>query len=311
MSDYPDRNDGDLESLLRRALHEQADRVQPLGDGLAKIQQRAAGRRRRRSWLRPTLAALAAAVAVVGALGVPALLHRSAPDSGTENAASAPSRTQAATTHSSTPMTPETAPSTPARYVPSWPYSSDIAALRSKSSATLRSPEALATSFVYSFVSTVPAGTAAPAKLVAKMPQQQPPGKGVTVDVERADLGRSICQVRLSQLSGSPASYVVTGATTKDLTVRATGTAQGAESVRVGGTYKLASDQSATQLWSALVVPDGSTTPELQAPTADDPMPQWSRQLNLPKRASGPAIVAAWTVDPDGNVLDFTAVGAH
>jgi hypothetical protein len=57
--------DTGLEELLRNALHGEAERVSPAGDGLARIQQRAGARRGRRMWLRPVAVVGGAAVAAV------------------------------------------------------------------------------------------------------------------------------------------------------------------------------------------------------------------------------------------------------
>lgn len=102
----------DFEDRLRRELADSASRVQPAGDGLARIRERIADQAGR-PWWQPALAG-AAAVAVVaaGAVGVAALLDD---DGGDQVTAVAPTPTSSATTPttspSSTPAAPATSPS--------------------------------------------------------------------------------------------------------------------------------------------------------------------------------------------------------
>jgi hypothetical protein len=67
----------DLGALLRDAMREEADRVSPAGDGLAKIRARVARRRDRFGWfLRPGVAAAALVAALLGGTGIGLLLAR-------------------------------------------------------------------------------------------------------------------------------------------------------------------------------------------------------------------------------------------
>jgi hypothetical protein len=324
-----DRDDRDLEELLRRALQEQASRVHPAGDGLAKIQHRAARRRRRLNWIRPVVAAAAAAIAVVAAVEAPSLLNRGHHDTDTASQPGAgstasvrPDRTPALKSRPGTPTstapqahaTPapttlvpdQSSPTKAGEVLAAWPYGDQATAVAHASKdGTLRSPQKLAQSFVSSFIST---GTASPVDLSTEQAVQN--GKTLSVTVDRPDVGRQICTVQLLQLGSAPLSYVVTGARSDNLTVRTSRRVTGELSIPVSGTASPSG--AAANVWSALLVPDGSMT----AATRDiesvgaPPAPRWSIPLNPKVAASTPAIVAAWTVDKSGKVLDFAATGA-
>lgn len=64
----------ELERRLRRALHEEADLIEPGGNGLAEIRARSRGRRRAHHWGRSGVAVLAAAAAVAAVAVVPRVL---------------------------------------------------------------------------------------------------------------------------------------------------------------------------------------------------------------------------------------------
>src|SRR5262249_56206465 len=68
-------DDQELADLLRKALRGEADRPPPRGDGLVRIRERVAGRRRRLSWLRPVLVVATAAGVASAAVAVPAVLR--------------------------------------------------------------------------------------------------------------------------------------------------------------------------------------------------------------------------------------------
>jgi spore germination protein GerM len=69
--------DDELAALLRDAMREEASQVSPAGDGLAKIRARVAARRDRFGWfLRPSVAAVALAAALLGGTGIGLLLAR-------------------------------------------------------------------------------------------------------------------------------------------------------------------------------------------------------------------------------------------
>lgn len=83
-------DDGALSSALRRALHEEADMIEPQGDGLSRIQRRTS----RSPWWRPAVAAVGAAAVLGAGVGIGLVLDdRGGGDASTSTppAASAPS----------------------------------------------------------------------------------------------------------------------------------------------------------------------------------------------------------------------------
>ena len=84
-----------LEELLRRSLHTEAERVEPAGDGLRRIRERTARPSRGWSRWRTRTLVLAGAVAMVAALvAVPAVLPRLTPADSTAAAPTPPAWTQ-------------------------------------------------------------------------------------------------------------------------------------------------------------------------------------------------------------------------
>jgi len=67
-------DDRDLERLLRSALDDEARQHEPAGDGLVRIRQRVASRRRWSVWFKPTLALAGAATVVAGLFAAPSYL---------------------------------------------------------------------------------------------------------------------------------------------------------------------------------------------------------------------------------------------
>ena len=114
---FPGDGDSGLEELLRNALHGEADGISPAGDGLAHIQQRVAGRRRRQWWLRPMLAL--GSVTVVAAAGLGAYVaasQTSGKDTITtdRNPNAFPTASQSASSPSPSPSKTVAAPAFPA-----------------------------------------------------------------------------------------------------------------------------------------------------------------------------------------------------
>jgi hypothetical protein len=103
-------DDDELGALLRDALREEADRVTPSGDGLARIRARVAQRRDRFQWfLRPGVAAAALAAALLGGTGIGLLL------AGDETAIVRPAATEGpAATESASPERSPAPTSSPA-----------------------------------------------------------------------------------------------------------------------------------------------------------------------------------------------------
>lgn len=316
-------DDRDLEALLRQALRERADLVQPAGDGLAKIRERAARRRRRMAWLRPGIAAVAAALAILAAVGIPALLNRSGPPG--QDAASQPTASHSATPRAkATPKataTPQSAAPTPTAQqpgatqpsvapnrvvgVPVWPYGSSADAMASASAnPELTDPAALAKKFVEAFVYG--------ARLTTQLSYEN--SKTATVQVIRSDLSRPVCTVELQRVSPKSAAYVVTAAQTDHMTMKPVGPLMGANSVKVVGTLRSDPSESGNlgNVYSAILVPDGTTqakriTAQPGSMSGSQQDQSWSVTVNPPKRIAQPGIVAAWTVDLNGEVLDFAA----
>lgn len=298
-------DDRELEALLRRALHEHAEKVVPVGDGLAKIQQRAANRRRRLVWLRPSIAVAAAAVAAAAAIAIPTAIHRiDNGNSGTE-AGKQPTTTAATKgatsavkpSHKPTPGVTRAGPLTPVAM--SWPYSSKAVAARS-GDTSLHNPEQLATTFVASFT-----GADTAKSLNATTPNGQS-GRTVTVDVRRGAM--LVSQVQLDQVAKS--SYVVTTANGTNVRLSQAALSPASNSIAVGGTFK--PDGQADKIWAGAGMPydKGKADPIRDSTAAGTP---WQLTLNAPDgtAVSGLKILAAWTVDQNGQLLDFTATAAN
>ncbi len=304
------KDDQDLEALLRQALRERADLVQPTGDGLAKIQERAARRHRRMAWLRPSIAAVAAALAVLAAVGIPALVNRSGP-SGQDAASqglgshSAATPRAKATPRKTTPKTAAPSPgATPNRVqgVPAWPYRDSADAMASAgANSELTDPATLAVKFVKAFVSLDANITPEPAV---------DNGKIATVQIVRSDLSqRPVCTVQLQRISPNSRAYVVTAAETDKLTMKPVEPIEGSTSVRVAGTVQ-PTTATVNTVYSGLLLPNGSTNAKRVAAQPTDLNPQnrtWSITVNTQQQVTRPGIVAAWTVDLKGDVLDFAA----
>lgn len=279
----PDR--GDLEDLLRRALREHADHVVPAGDGLRKIQDRIAHRRRSRAWLRPALATLAAAAAAVAIIVVPTFVHG--------GGSGKPGNT-AASGRRTTP--PPAKPTHPAL----WPYASEEDAAAS-ADPRLRQPGTLAVEFVRAVVGRTTNGTpSGPGQApLAAGPARKSPA-GLTVAVIRTDTNHTLCTVHLSALRAKPAAYVVEEATSGNLSITPSRAGQNT----VGGTVRAGG--GAVRVW-AKVAPSPRlvgkvrplNTPLLPTQTT------WTAPLENPMPGHG--ILLAWTVDGSGYVLDFSA----
>lgn len=101
---------------LRRALHAEAERVQPAGDGLARIQARVA-RRRARMWWRTAALGLGMA-GVFGAAAGGVVLFGSDPDDGTSTLPGGRGGDGIVSTVSPSPAPTVAAPTTPSRSAP-------------------------------------------------------------------------------------------------------------------------------------------------------------------------------------------------
>lgn len=297
-------DDRELEALLRRALHEHAENVVPTGDGLTKIRQRAANRRRRLVWLRPSMAVAAAAVAAVAAIAIPTAIHRmDNGDSGTQ-AGSRPSAHSAISGGSSTSAkrspTPHPTPLAERPLTPaamSWPYSSKAVAARS-GDPSLTNPEQLAKTFVGSFI-----GSDKAKPLLAK--QTSPQNGPLTIDLRRRD-GMLVSRVQLDRVA--KAFYVVAAA--NGTNVALSESSRTSNSITVDGTFE--PDNKAAAIWAGADTAPGKSKSRRLTDTTSDVASPWQITLNAPGTiAPGPKILAAWTVDPSGRLLDFSAMAAN
>jgi hypothetical protein len=110
MSEHP--ND-EFDELMRRALHSEADRIEP-ADGLHEIQARVRSQRapvNRRGWV---VTAGAAVVGTAAAIGAFALLNGEDRPAGESEVAGAPDTTTTATGRTETSLPPSAAPTPPA-----------------------------------------------------------------------------------------------------------------------------------------------------------------------------------------------------
>jgi len=305
VSRYSDR---DLESLLRRALAEEADRVHPAGDGLSRIRARTSTRRRWARWWVPALA-LAGAAAVIAAVAVlPSMLTKvggSSVQPGARGSSSVP-----APSTSPPPVPQTTIPKAGvADMVTVWPYPTrrdgferaekDIAAGRYPD---LTRPDVAAVTFVQSFVGDQGL-TATPAGRYLA---------GLRMEVKRG--GTSVSLVYLVRVRvGNDAPYVVVNATRNDrepsLALLAPPRLSGTAAVTVRGELRRADGE-----------PDPAVSVELREPGQNEALAQssgtvtgrgptraWSAELT-PLSAVGTAtgVVAVWTADARG-VLEFVA----
>lgn len=332
--------DPELEALLRSALSAEADEVEPAWDGLTRIRARVSARS---SWLNrwamPALA-LAGAAAVIAAITVlPQVLPDgrgggttpaagSATTGAVSGSASVTSPPAAATATgspgpagASTPRASGTAP-VPGSTTPStspseavsdlatvWPYSSRLqgtknadADIASGKYPHLRDAAATAVDFVGSFVGRD--------GLTAQRLDAYPPG--VRMRVNRGDIPVStVFLVRVR--AGDDGPYVVVSASrdtldpAERLTLAAPPAVRSTDAVAVGGQVRRDAGEAAP----TVIV-------ELREPGQDEPLAQttvpvtsadgsWSTVLTPLRAPATTAVVAAWTADADGGVLEFVA----
>jgi hypothetical protein len=332
-------DDRELADLLRRALHQEADRQVPAGDGLIRIRERVDSRRRRLTWLRPALAVGAVAAVAAAVAVLPTALRQAERDGGGTQAAGPASGTRTATTlDTAVPgLSPSTAaPSTapPSAVAPSlpaaagvadmrtvWPYGSraegyynaagDVSAGRHPE---LTDPAKTAVSFVRRYVGptvTLEAGESAP----------KDRGIGVVVNRTLPDgSSHPVTRVYLVQVSkddGAP--YVVAAAdrpelgtedaTTLTVIPPADPLAPSADHVLVTGTtQRPATDPPTVKV--EVRDADGAALSFIQA-TRQEATPElwtWSADVSLDPGQVGRAVtIAAWTVDDNADVLEFVA----
>lgn len=300
--------DPELEGLLRRALSEHAQDVQPAGDGLSRIRARTARRGAWARWRVPALALAGTAALVVAVVSVPALLPRLDPGPGPVPPASG----------AASPVpTPSPAEGTPIPgagvndLVTVWPYPSrqvgyaeaegDVAA---GTYPDLTRPEVAAVAFVESYVGTAPALTARSAGRWKA---------GLRMEVRRGPVSVSLVYLVRVRV-GNDAPYVVVEATRADLAPSLTLTApprlDGAGALGLAGQLR---PEPAAAVRAPFV--------QLREPGRDTPLATargtvlgagevrtWTATLSPTRAAtSGTAAVAVWTTDAAGRVLEFVA----
>lgn len=329
MSEHEDR---ELDRLLRRALTEEASRLEPAGDGLVKIRQRVRGRRRWSRWAMPTLALAGAAALVAALVAAPSYLigHGGRPalvgPAGQPAPLSEPAATSPGATGTAVPSGPSSPWGTPIagdRSLPDrvavWPYPSrrvgyqradaDVASGRYPD---LVDPGRTAIDFVASYV-----GSAQGLSAVSLGPS----GPGLQVLVQRGRPEQApqpvsnVYLVRVRKADNSP--YVVLGASrsrldspAESLTLAPPPTLSGTAAFTVGGTVRRPAGGPDPTIRVALREPGstedlglGSTT----ATMAGEPAQRWNVELSPFRRLTSSGAIAAWTVDGDGLVLEFVA----
>lgn len=83
MNDDQDREDPTTEARLRRVLHQEAEMIQPTGDGLSRIRERTGGS----PWWRPAVAGIGVAAVVGAGVGVGLAITRGTDDDATTTTA--------------------------------------------------------------------------------------------------------------------------------------------------------------------------------------------------------------------------------
>jgi hypothetical protein len=325
-----------LERLLRAALDSEARRLEPAGDGLAKIRERVSRRRRWASWLTPTLA-LAGAAAVVAALVAapayltgsghqPLLVDQAAPDRAVElspptspaspaPASTAPPAPAAGTSLSGPWGTPIAGDRDLPDRVAIWPYPSrrighdrSDADVANGKYPNLTDAGQTAVDFVASYVGSdqqLTAVRAGPAGAGVQMLVQRKDSAGTAVPVSNVVL------VRVRKADDSP--YVVLAASRAGLgdTLAFSPLPQlaGTDPLTVTGTLRRAAGTTGGAVRVALREPGSGEDLGLgtASPTDLSPALTWSVELAPFRALTTSGVVAAWTTDADGNVEEFVA----
>jgi hypothetical protein len=330
----------ELEEMLRDALHQEAARIQPAGDGLARIRQRVATRRRILSWLRPGLGVVAAVCTAVAATTVVPLYLRgdarhqdtagqslSAPpgvsstvqrDALTAASSPVPSALRSPDVSTRSEATaPDGGKATLPDMVTVWPYGTrgeggSRADQDVRQHPDLADPLRVAKQFVQSFVGS-------DNDLVTQNNGPLEAGIGVTVFRKADDGSRQpvslVYLVRVQDSDSSP--YVVVDARGVDAKGRPAmtldpGPLQGTAKVPVEGTFvDLPGGTAAVQV--ELREPGSEEIlahdmPRFVSDAGVPPQQVWKTSLT-PVRAlhTRTGTVAAWTVDVDNHVLAFVA----
>ena len=318
------RPDGDFEELLRGALRDEANRQEPGGDGLVRIRERVA-RRRRAGWLRPAIALAGAAAVVAVVIALPPVLSlarggSSAPAGSAGGSTSAGRPPATATNATAVPRGPGSA----ARRTV-WPYPNlQVAAARADADVRagrypdLTDPKSTAIEFVQAFVG--PDVTLTTGEVVRG-------ATGTTVPVETVRPGGSTVPLTTVELAstraGAGAPYVVVGASSAagpgGPATQRTGSAalitlgvlpalRGTAAYPVSGTVDRATgvdlllkvelrEPGSSERLGVQSVPLGSATGRRP----------WSATLAPFQSLAGTGVLAAWAVDTGGTGVGFVA----
>jgi len=316
----PPNDDRAVEARLRAALQERADAIVPAGDGLQRIRDHTA-RRRRLNLLWPALSAATVAAAIaVAVLVVPSMLRpggnpqRNSAAGGAATsqpvASSAPVAPTRPTPTGGTPTAPASRISTPptgpsgAGTTTAWPYANAADAMAgtdAKAHPELADPVRTAVSFIESLVGNNTGFTGRTSDSAAGVVR-------VAVRSAKPAPARPVCTVSLVPVrTGTGQIYLVRSATTTALTLRQVGKMDGTRPLAVSGAATLDAGQ-VPKLHVYLSLPAfGSPTLSFQQPVITSSGTQrWSATLN-PARAATSGVVSVWTTDSAGNVVDFAA----
>jgi hypothetical protein len=321
-------DDDELAALVRRALHDEADRHVPAGDGLARIRERLDLRRRRLSWLRPVLVVATAAGVAAAAIALPSMLRRldlgGAPvttEAAVPSPSGPPTLSTLATRETDRPTLPPEAGVVDMRTV--WPYESRAEGYYSANSdvATGKHPEL--TDAAQAAVTFVQRYVGPRVVLTAGSTAAKDRGVGVVVNRTLADgSSHPVTRVYLVQVStANRAPYVVASAerpalaedrNTLTVVPPADPVRAGDDHITVSGTIQPSRSAGAPPVQVEVGDAGGSAlsfnraTPE---PSSTDPdIYVWTTSVSLePGEADRAVTLAAWTVDSDAGVLEFVA----
>jgi hypothetical protein len=318
--------DRDLERLLRAALREQADRQHPAGDGLVRIRARVAARRRWRVWLTPTLALAGAAAVIAAAVAAPIYLTGSGSERrmlqpGAQPTSPPPATGQASPSPAQPPYgslgTPYGGDGRLKDMVTVWPYSSRRTAseradrdVQHGTYPRLADAAATAVDFVAAFVGDDQG-------LSARKYDAYPPGVRELV-VRKTDNGEVpvslVYLVRVRVADDAP--YVVAGASRAGISDRDSLTIS--KLPRVVGTNAFTARGITRPLNG---VADRTVIVQLREPGSTEVLAQqsapvrltgdaeqyWTADLTPLHALSSTGVVAAWTLDDAGRVVEFVA----
>jgi hypothetical protein len=338
-----EREETALAELLRKALHEEAARHVPAGDGLSLIRDRVQARRRF-GWARPVLVMGAVAAVAAAAAVIPNSLLHGRPDRTGDSVAGGSG--QLATASLATPRKTNTieaqsvAPDSTAITLPPaagvadmrtvWPYGSRAQGyyhaeqdVRSGQHPELFDPGQTAVSFVHRYVGDN-------VKLLSDPTVRT--GTGVSVVVSRVlpdGTRHAVTRVQLVPVSRQvKAPWVVAAADRPDKLGAEAKDPQAQNSLTASAPYQVASGTNQIWVTGSVGRPGGKDAPQVKVELfdaegrslsfnqavvtrSDQVTYSWSTQINAdPDQVSQAASVAAWTLDENADVLELVAVPA-